>query len=78
MLLDFDLASANDFFALVSMRAQHPGVPVALMCVDAQPSLTHRALTLGISGPIPKCVQITMLGSLLKRVLARDLVCAQC
>ncbi|MBC8130699.1 MAG: response regulator transcription factor [Rhizobiaceae bacterium] len=54
LLLDLNMPGADGFAGLALMRAEHPGVPIAIVSGSEDASLIRRALDLGASGYIPK------------------------
>lgn len=54
LLLDLNMPGADGFAGLALMRAEHPGVPIAIVSGSEDVPLIRRALDLGASGYIPK------------------------
>jgi DNA-binding NarL/FixJ family response regulator len=74
VLLDLRMPGARGFSALIHMRARYPSIPIAVISAIESASVARRALDLGASGFIPKSASIEMIGTMLRGLLAGEIV----
>lgn len=72
LLLDLTMPGADGFAGLALMRADHPGVPIAIVSGSEDARLIRRALDLGASGYIPKSAGFEEIRAAIGRLLAGD------
>lgn len=72
VLLDLAMPGVQGFSGLMYLRAQYPGVPVAIVSATEEPSIIRRAMDFGASAFIPKSLDIETIGAAIKVVLAGD------
>ncbi|BDA83412.1 DNA-binding response regulator [Aureimonas sp. SA4125] len=72
MLLDLNMPGADGFAGLAVMRAEHAGVPIAIVSGSADAKLIRRALDLGASGYIPKSSGFDEIRDAISALLAGD------
>ena len=72
ILLDLTMPGVQGFSGLISLRAQHPGVPVMIVSATEEPTVIRRAIEFGASGFIPKSMNVDAIGSAIQAVLAGD------
>ena len=72
MLLDLAMPGAIGFAGLALMRAEHPGVPIAIVSGSEDAPLIRRALDLGASGYIPKSASFDEIRAAISSLLAGD------
>ena len=58
VLLDLSMPGARGFSGLMYLRAQYPGVPVAIVSANDDPAAIRRCMQLGASGFIPKTLSV--------------------
>lgn len=69
VLLDLRMPGVQGFSALISLRGQHPAIPVVLVSAVEEPAVMRRALDFGACGFIPKSAGIETIGAALHTVL---------
>ncbi len=72
ILLDLTMPGVQGFSGLISLRAQHPGVPVVIVSATEEPTVIRRAIEFGASGFIPKSMNVDAIGTAIEAVLAGD------
>lgn len=72
ILLDLAMPGVQGFSGLMYLRAQYPGVPVAIVSATEEPNIIRRAMDFGASAFIPKSLDIETIGTAIKIVLAGD------
>lgn len=72
VLLDLAMPGVQGFSGLMYLRAQYPGVPVAIVSATEEGVIIRRAMDFGASAFIPKSLDIETIGSAIKSVLAGD------
>lgn len=72
LLLDLNMPGADGFAGLALMRAEHPGVPIAIVSGSEEAPLVRRALDLGASGYIPKSAGFDDIRDAIHLLLAGD------
>jgi len=72
ILLDLSMPGVQGFSGLIYLRAQHPGVPVAIVSGNEEPAIIRRAIEFGASGFIPKSLDVDSIGKAIGAVLAGD------
>ena len=74
ILLDLRMPGAQGFSALIALRTRHPAIPVAVISAAESATIAHKAIACGASGFIPKSASIDAMGSMLRALLAGELV----
>jgi DNA-binding NarL/FixJ family response regulator len=59
---------------LMELRIRHPGIPVALISAVESATIARKAIACGASGFIPKSASIEEIGSMLRALLAGEIV----
>ncbi|QFU15546.1 response regulator [Microvirga thermotolerans] len=72
ILLDLTMPGVQGFSGLLSLRAQHPELPVVIVSATEEPTVIRRALEFGASGFIPKSIDTDSIGGAIGAVLAGD------
>jgi DNA-binding NarL/FixJ family response regulator len=72
ILLDLTMPGVQGFSGLISLRAQHPGVPVVIVSATDEPMVIRRAIEFGASGFIPKSLDVDSIGTAIQSVLAGE------
>ncbi len=72
ILLDLDIPGVKGFSGLMYLRAQYPGIPVAIVSATEDPPVIRRCLSFGASGFIPKSVGAEIIRSAIRNVLAGE------
>lgn len=72
ILLDLAMPGVQGFSGLMYLRAQYPGVPVAIVSATEEAPIIRRAMDFGASAFIPKSLDIETIGTAIKVVLAGD------
>ena len=72
ILLDLAMPGVQGFSGLMYLRAQYPGVPVAIVSATEDGVIIRRAMDFGASAFIPKSLDIETIGNAIKAVLAGD------
>ena len=70
VLLDLHMPDSHGLMGLAALRAEHPGVAVAMISAHDDPDTIRRALAYGASAFIPKRSDIARLREALRAVLA--------
>lgn len=69
VLLDLSMPGARGFSGLMYLRAQYPGVPVAVVSANDDPTAIRRCMEFGASGFIPKTLGVDGMRSAISRIL---------
>jgi DNA-binding NarL/FixJ family response regulator len=72
ILLDLNMPGVQGFSGLISLRAQHPELPVVIVSATEEPTVIRRAVEFGASGFIPKSLNVDAIGTAIAAVLAGD------
>jgi DNA-binding NarL/FixJ family response regulator len=72
ILLDLTMPGVQGFSGLISLRAQHPELPVVIVSANEEPVVIRRAIEFGASGFIPKSLNVDAIGTAIAAVLAGD------
>ena len=72
VLLDLSMPGARGFSGLMYLRAQYPGVPVAVVSANDDPTAIRRCMEFGASGFIPKTLGIEGMRNAISRILQGD------
>ncbi|MFY2765137.1 response regulator [Arenimonas sp. MALMAid1274] len=70
VLLDLHMPGSHGLMGLASLRAEHPGVAVAMISAHDDPATIRRALAYGAAGYLTKRADLVQLQAGLKAVLA--------
>ena len=73
ILLDLKMPGVQGFSGLIYLRAQYPGVPVAVISASEEPAIIRRAISLGASGFIPKSASAEEMQRAVRAVLEGEL-----
>lgn len=74
ILLDLRMPGAQGLSELMQLRIHHPGIPVALISAVESPTIARKAIACGASGFIPKTASVEEIGSMLRALLAGEIV----
>ena len=69
VLLDLSIPGARGFSGLMYLRAQYPGVPVAVVSANDDPMAIRRCMEFGASGFIPKTLGVDGMRDAISRTL---------
>ena len=69
ILLDLHLPDSHGLMGLAALRAEHPGIAVAMISAHDDPATIRRALAYGASAFIPKRSDVTSLRLALRAIL---------
>jgi len=69
VLLDLSMPGARGFSGLMYLRAQYPGVPVAVVSANDDPMAIRRCMEFGASGFIPKTLGVEGMRAAISRIL---------
>jgi DNA-binding NarL/FixJ family response regulator len=72
ILLDLNMPGVQGFSALLTLRAQHPELPVVIVSATEEATVIRRAMEFGAAGFIPKSIDIDSIGGAIGAVLAGD------
>jgi DNA-binding NarL/FixJ family response regulator len=72
VLLDLSMPGARGFSGLMYLRAQYPGVPVAVVSANDDPAAIRRCMEFGASGFIPKTLAVEGMRNAISRILRGD------
>jgi DNA-binding NarL/FixJ family response regulator len=72
VLLDLSMPGARGFSGLMYLRAQYPGVPVAVVSANDDPMAIRRCMEFGASGFIPKTLSVEGMRNAISRILSGD------
>ena len=70
VLLDLHMPGSHGLMGLASLRAEHPGVAVAMISAHEEPATIRRALAYGAAGYLTKRADLSELQAGLRAVLA--------
>ena len=73
VLLDLKMPGVQGLSGLAYLRAQFPGVPVAIVSGQEEPAVMRRALALGAAGFIPKSTPADLIRQAVKAILAGEI-----
>jgi DNA-binding NarL/FixJ family response regulator len=73
VLLDLKMPGVQGLAGLAYLRAQYPGIPVAIVSGQEEAATIRRALALGASGFIPKSTPADTMRSAVKAILAGEI-----
>jgi len=74
ILLDLRMPGVQGLSQLMELRVRHPGIPVALISAVESATIARKAIVCGASGFIPKSASIEEIGSMLRALLAGEIV----
>jgi len=74
ILLDLRMPGVQGLSELMELRIRHPGIPVALISAVESATIARKAIACGASGFIPKSASIEEIGSMLRALLAGEIV----
>lgn len=74
ILLDLRMPGVHGLSQLMELRIRHPAIPVALVSAVESPTIARKAITCGASGFIPKSASVEEIGSMLRALLAGEIV----
>jgi len=74
ILLDLRMPGVNGLSQLMELRIRHPAIPVALVSAVESPTIARKAIACGASGFIPKSASVEEIGSMLRALLAGEIV----
>src|SRR3974390_223101 len=69
VLLDLSMPGTRGFSGLMYLRAQYPGVPVAVVSANDDPPAIRRCMQIGASGFIPKTLGIDGMRTAISKIL---------
>jgi DNA-binding NarL/FixJ family response regulator len=69
VLLDLLMPGTRGFSGLMYLRAQYPGVPVAVVSANDDPAAIRRCMQIGASGFIPKTLGIDGMRTAISKIL---------
>ncbi|MGE5536460.1 MAG: response regulator transcription factor, partial [Acidobacteriota bacterium] len=69
VLLDLRMPGTRGFSGLMYLRAQHPGVPIAVVSANDDPSAIRRCMEFGASGFIPKTLGVDAMRGAISQIL---------
>lgn len=72
VLLDLSMPGVDGFSALLHLRAQRPGLRVAVVSAHEQHAVIDKALQIGACAYVPKSLPLDQLASALRSVLAGE------
>ncbi len=70
ILLDLTMPGVRAFSGLIYLRAEYPGVPIAVVSANDDPAVIRRCMDFGASGFIPKTLGIEAMRDAVARVLS--------
>jgi DNA-binding NarL/FixJ family response regulator len=70
VLLDLSMPGARGFSGLMYLRAQYPGVPVAIVSANDDAAIVRRCMDFGASGFIPKTLAVEGMRTAVSRILS--------
>jgi DNA-binding NarL/FixJ family response regulator len=73
ILLDLTMPGVRGFSGLMYLRAQYPGVPVAVVSANDDPAVIRRCMEFGASGFIPKTLGVDAMRAAIARVLKGEI-----
>ncbi len=72
ILMDLQMPGMNEFSGLKQIRLLYPDIPLIVVSMHNEPEIIRRALSLGISGYIPKTHSFESMQKAIDLVLAGD------
>ena len=73
ILLDLQMPGARGFSGLMYLRAQYPGLPVAIVSANDDPVVIRHCMEFGAAGFLPKTLGVEALRGAIARVLAGEM-----
>lgn len=73
LLLDLHMDDSEGFSGLISIRQEHPAMPVVVVSGSEDPSIIRRAICFGAAGFIPKSSSLGMITEALITVVEGDI-----
>jgi DNA-binding NarL/FixJ family response regulator len=73
VLLDLQMPGARGFSGLLYLRAQYPGLPVAIVSANEDPIVIRHCMEFGAAGFLPKTLGVEALRGAIARVLAGEM-----
>lgn len=77
ILLDLRMPGAQGLSELMELRIRHPAIPVAIVSALESATIARKSIACGASGFIPKSASIDEIGSILRALLAGEIVAPQ-
>jgi DNA-binding NarL/FixJ family response regulator len=74
ILLDLRMPGVQGLSELMELRIRHPAIPVALISAVESATIARKAIACGASGFIPKSASIEEIGTMLRALLAGEVV----
>jgi len=74
ILLDLRIPGAQGLSELMELRIRHPAIPVAVVSALESATIARKSIACGASGFIPKSASIDEIGSMLRALLAGEIV----
>jgi len=74
ILLDLRMPGAQGLSELMELRIRHPAIPVAVVSALESATIARKSIACGASGFIPKSASIDEIGSMLRALLAGEIV----
>lgn len=74
ILLDLCMPGVQGLSELMELRIRHPAIPVALISAVESATIARKAIACGASGFIPKSASVEEIGSMLRALLAGEIV----
>jgi DNA-binding NarL/FixJ family response regulator len=72
ILLDLQMPGVRGFSGLMYLRAQYPGLPVAIVSANDDPVVIRHCMEFGAAGFLPKTLGVEALRAAIARVLAGE------
>ncbi|MEO1243731.1 MAG: response regulator transcription factor [Pseudomonadota bacterium] len=72
LCLDLHMEDSDGFAGLISLRQEHPALPVAIISGSEEPDVIRRALTFGAAAFVPKSLDVTEIRAAIAAVLNGD------
>ncbi|MEO1199521.1 MAG: response regulator transcription factor [Pseudomonadota bacterium] len=73
LLLDLAMPGVKGFSGLLSIRAQHPSVPVVVVSANEEPAIIRRCIDFGAAGFIPKSLDVSEMRDAVAAVLGGEI-----
>lgn len=77
ILLDLRMPGAQGLSELMELRIRHPAIPVAIVSAVESATIARKSIACGASGFIRKSASIDEIGSMLRALLAGEIVAPQ-
>ena len=74
ILLDLRMPGVQGLSELMELRIRHPAIPVAVISAVESATIARKAIACGASGFIPKSASVEEIGSMLRALLAGEIV----